>query len=191
MFHILSWRSVTKPPFLHINAWSILNLLPHAQLMGSWLIFHPHLILIRSRRLVLLLTILKLQFLDLSHFSPIFSLFISLLMSYSKIWCLSFCFHFILFLSCSNLFTLKVYVLVSSIMFFCSSTVELGELSNSYSAVNVNIGIPRPPSFLCSDSSFLSFSEIIPPVIAVINSVWKILSTSSKNFEMFGIVLMT
>ena len=39
-------RSVTKPPFLHINEWSILNLLPHAQLMGSRLVFYPNGILI-------------------------------------------------------------------------------------------------------------------------------------------------
>ena len=97
---------LSKYSYLQINAWSILNLLPHAQLMEYQLIFHAYLMLIRSQNCSLLRAYLssvigifanqlEAQIYWFMSFSLIFPLFILLLMSFSKTWCLSFCFDFI------------------------------------------------------------------------------------------------
>ena len=96
-----------------------------------------------------------------------------------------------MFLSYFNFFKSVIYVLVCSVMFLWSSALKLCELPNWKSAIDINIGLLRQRSFGSSDSNFLFFSEhVIPPDIAGLNSVWRIFSTSCKNSEMFGIVLM-
>ena len=59
----------------------------------------------------------------------------------------------------------------------------------SLSAVSENIGIPSPPNFGGKESSFLSKSEqLIPPVIAGMNSVLTTSSSCLSSLPMFGIV---
>ena len=61
----------------------------------------------------------------------------------------------------------------------------------SLSAVSENIGIPSLPKFGGKESSFLSkLEQLIPPVIAGMNSILKTSSSCLSSLQMFGIVQM-